>query len=73
MKKALRFVVNIPIEDIDLGIQEGLSLDDISKKIYEKLSAMNWDASSAVCPCTPFFSKTRIAAFFMKHSLPLKS
>lgn len=41
MKKALRFVVNIPIEDIDLGIQEGLSLDDISKKILHTVNAID--------------------------------
>lgn len=41
MRKALRFVVNIPIEDIDLGIQEGLSLDDISKKILHTVNAID--------------------------------
>ena len=41
MLKALRFVVNVPIEDIVLGLQEGLSLDDISKKILQTVNAID--------------------------------
>ena len=42
MKKALRFVVNnVPIEDVDFEIQEGSSLDDISKKILQTVNAID--------------------------------
>ena len=34
-------MVNVPIEDIDLGLQEGLSLDDISKKIFQTVNAID--------------------------------